>query len=233
MSDTDKPAKRLGNRAGYFQPLRDPGAAAAARTLYESIPGATCASVAAKVGVPAGTIRRWKSDAAADGAPWRSTARTVTNITGLAGELANTFKAKMTELGKPMDDSVAQREAEKAVSQEFAIDVRAQLLDRHRREWSAPRKIAYDAMSETDVAKSWDKAKLAKISAETLMLIQTGECRAWGLDLAARGADDKRTLVTIEREDAPAPGAAPPDEDAGVKLVSGGGETSTGGDDTF
>lgn len=187
-------------RGGKFQtPVAKRDVIAAARAIYEGQPGMSCAAVAAQIGAPEGTVRRWKSDATAAGSPWKNARVTIQNLSGKAGELANSFKVKMSELGKPMDDAVAAREAEKAVSEEFAVDVRAQLLDRHRREWSAPRKIIYEAMQG---GGDLDKAKLGKIAAETLMLIQTGECRAYGMDQAARGADQARTVVVIDRDGA-------------------------------
>lgn len=174
---------------------------AAARALYEGIPGTTCESVAAEIGVPAGTIRRWKA-----AGKWKPARRAIQNLSARAGELANTFETKMTELGKPLSDEVAAQEAARELSEKHAVDVRAQLIDRHRREWAGPRKIAYEAMQGNDL----DKGKLAKITAETLMLIQTGECRAYGIDANARGADDKGTVIVIDRNaDDAQTGAAP------------------------
>lgn len=73
-----------------------------------------------------------------------------------------------------------------------------ELLDRHKKEWMAPRAIATEAMKirDTDPAGAFQKAKLAKISAETLELVQRGERRAFGID-------DRETphgsVVVIER----------------------------------
>ena len=47
---------------------------------------------------------------------------------------------------------------------------------------------------------NFEKAKLAKITAETLMLIQNGERRAWGMDKAGKPGDDEGTIVVVERE---------------------------------
>lgn len=178
---------------------------AAARALYEGQPGATCESVAAEVGVPVGTVRRWKAEGG-----WRPAVKKLPELSARAGALADSFKVKMSELGKPMDDEVAAAEASREVATEFAVDVRAQVLDRHRKEWAAPRKIAYDAIHRGD----FERAKLAKISAETLTLIQAGECRAYGIKPDDKG--DGRTVVVVERD-----GEALP--------VSDSGETSTGG----
>ena len=187
-------------RGGYFQkPVAPPDARAAARAIYEGEPGATCDFVAKETGHPAGTIRRWKSEAAADGHPWKNITRTIPNLPGRAGALADTFKVKMTELGRPMDDKVAVEEASRELSTEHAITIRAAVLDRHRREWSAPRALTYEAIKKRD----FELAKLAKITSETLQIIQVGECRAFGLNHDSRGQDGG-TVVMIERSDVPA-----------------------------
>lgn len=162
---------------------------AAARALFEGQPGATCETVAAEVGVPVGTVRRWKAEGG-----WRPAVKKLPELSARAGALADSFKVKMSELGKPMDDEVAADEAAREVAVDFAVDVRAQVLDRHRKEWAAPRKIAYEAIQRSD----FERAKLAKISAETLTLIQAGECRAYGIKPDDKG--DGRTVVVVERD---------------------------------
>lgn len=194
------------NRGGMHQPIRDPGARAAARAIYEATPGATCELVAREMGgkVPASTIRRWKAEG-----EWKSAARTVPDLAGRAGQLANTFKVRMSELGKPLSDEVAAAEVAKEVATQHAVDIRAGVLDRHRKEWSAPRKLIYEAVQKRD----FELAKLAKITGETLQIVQVGECRAFGLNHDARGADGG-TVVVVERESAPeGQAAALPDPD--------------------
>lgn len=191
------------NRGGRYVPVKaKTSQKVAARALYEGEPGSTCLSVATELKVPVGTVRRWKSEDAAQGVMWKSVARTIHDLSGRAGALANTFETKMSELGKPMSDEVAVQEAAKEVSIGFATDVRAAILDRHRKEWAAPRALAYKAMKGEG---NFEVAKLAKISAETLTLIQAGECRAYGMDQAARGADANKTLVLIDRGSEPEP----------------------------
>jgi hypothetical protein len=175
---------------------------AAARALYESRPGFTCADVAKATAVPLGTIKRWKAEASADGRPWKPVPRNSPQLSERAGALANTFRMKMEELGKPLDDKVAVAEAERSTSLEVAVEVRAAVLDRHRKEWSAPRRLSYEAIQKRD----FELAKLAKITSETLMLIQNGECRAFGLDAKARGGEGG-TVVVIERENTGTGGA--------------------------
>jgi transposase-like protein len=205
----EEPAKKS-PRGGEGQPVIAPAAQAAARALYEGNPGATVYSVAEETGINPSTIKRWKVADTAAGRPWLPCARTITDLPGRAAELANTFKTRMADLGKPMSDEVAAAEVAKEISVTHAVDVRANVLDRHRKEWNPVRALAYDCIKlatgpKADVAKAYEKAKLAKIMGETLQIIQVGECRAFGLDHTARGADGG-TVVVIERE---VPGAAP------------------------
>lgn len=181
---------------------------AAARALFEGQPGATIDTVAAEVGVEPKLIRAWKAEG-----KWVVSTKAAAGLSARAAELANNFKVKMSQLGTPFSDEVAASEAAKEVSQEFATDVRAEVLTRHRREWAAPRKVAYEALQQAgkgDVAGAFERAKLAKITAETLTLVQVGECRAFGLNHDAR-AGDGQTVVVVERG-AAAPAVAPSPE---------------------
>ena len=49
-----------------------------------------------------------------------------------------------------------------------------------------------------DAIRDFERAKLAKITAETLSLIQAGECRAFGISHDAKGGDGA-TVVVVER----------------------------------
>lgn len=173
------------------------------------------------MGIPAGTLRRWKSED-----NWRRAHRTISNLAGRAGELANSFGTKMSQLGKPLSDDVAAAEVSREISADHAVGIRAAVLDRHRREWSAPRKLAYESITKRD----FDLAKLAKITAETLQIVQVGECRAFGLDHGSRGLDGG-TVVMIERDGAPVPGEIPvPGIEGGTGEVTPDGDVS-GGDE--
>jgi hypothetical protein len=172
------------------------GRRAAARALFEGQPGATIDTVAAAVGVDHKLIRSWKAEG-----KWVVATRPAAGLSARAGELANKFKVRMSELGKSLSDEVAAAEASREVAQEFATDVRAEVLDRHRKEWAAPRKVAYEALQQAgkgDIAGGFERAKLAKITAETLTLVQVGECRAYGIGHDAR-AGDGQTVVVVER----------------------------------
>lgn len=208
---------RKGTRGGLYAPEeKAPDKRAAARAIYEGTPGSTVATVAKEIGIPEGTLKRWKAEDMHAGNNWRPAHLKVPDLVGRAAELANSFRIKMTELGKPMTDEVAVQEATKEIATQHAVNVRAQVLDRHRKEWAAPRRLAYDAMQkatgkEKDVAGAFEMARLAKIASETLQIIQVGECRAFGLDHAARGADGG-TVVLIEREAPTADSVMPPKE---------------------
>lgn len=162
---------------------------AAARALFEGKPYTTIDSVAKECGVLPYWVRRWHREQA-----WAKASRALPGLSAMAAVAADKFKTKMSELGKPLDDETAAAEAAKEVSTEFAVDLRSGVLDRHRKEWAAPRKIAYEAVQKGD----FERAKLAKITAETLTLIQSGECRAYGITQDARGAD-AQTVVVVER----------------------------------
>jgi hypothetical protein len=169
---------------------------AAARALFEGQPGSTIETVAAEVGVEPKLVKAWKAEG-----KWVAVTRGMSGMSARAGELANNFKVRMSDLGKPLSDDVAAAEVAAAASQEFAVDVRADVLARHRREWAAPRKVAYEALQQAaknDVAGAFERAKLAKITAETLTLVQVGECRAFGINHDAR-AGDGQTVVVVER----------------------------------
>lgn len=203
------------NRGGmYVKTVEKVEQRAAARALYESRPGQTITAVAEETGIPEGTLRRWKAED-----KWQPAHKTMPDLAGRAGQLANTFKVKMSELGKPLSDEVAAAEVAKEVSNQEAIDVRAGVLDRHRKEWGAPRKLIYEAVQKRD----FELAKLAKITSETLQIVQVGECRAFGLDHAARGGTGG-TVVVVEREALP----EPQEQAAQLPPAEGQSETSTG-----
>lgn len=169
---------------------------AAARAIFEGKPYSNEVSAAAEAGVDAYWVRRWKREQG-----WKKASVTVKGLSSMAVAAANKFKVKMSEIGRPLDDETAAQEAAKEAATEFAVDVRAGVVERHRREWSAPRKIIYEAIQQAgkgDVTGAFERAKLGKIASETLSLIQSGECRAYGISFDAR-AGDGQTVVVVER----------------------------------
>ena len=65
----------------------------------------------------------------------------------------------------------------KAEALDRAAEAKAAVITRHQREWDRHQAIMDEALSEG----SFDKAKLAKITAETIKIRQEGERKAWGI----------------------------------------------------
>ena len=59
-----------------------------------------------------------------------------------------------------------------------AIEIRAKVIDRHRKELNYARQKVYAGLQGGD----FEKLKQGKIAAEALAIIQTSERKAWGLD---------------------------------------------------
>ena len=77
----------------------------------------------------------------------------------------------------------------------MAVDLRAQVIDRHRKEW----RIIDMLLGEHVKARDFDKAKLTKITAEALAIKQLNERKAWGLDVKGEGDTTQGVTVVIER----------------------------------
>jgi hypothetical protein len=69
-------------------------------------------------------------------------------------------------------------------SRDEAIDLRAEINARHRHEWAIAIALRNEALKDrrVDHKKSFELAKLAKITHEMLLLQQSGERKAWCLD---------------------------------------------------
>lgn len=170
---------------------------AAARALYEGTPGMTLERVARETGMNASTIGlRAKAE------NWRKNFGPDRQMTEAAQKAADMFKAKIEDAG-PEITAEQKAVAAQEVAAELAMDERAKMLDRHRREWAAPRAMSAEAvrLRESNSVLAFERAKLAKITAETLKIVQDGERKAWGLDVGELPAG---AVVVIERE-APAP----------------------------
>ena len=75
-----------------------------------------------------------------------------------------------------------------------AIDIRADLLERHRADWSQHRNL----FTLDSIGKDFENGKKAKISAEMLTLRQKGERAAYGLDVAEPAQSDFDELDDAE-----------------------------------
>lgn len=164
---------------------------AAARALYEGTPGMTFPQLAKETKIGTSTLQRKANE---DGWVKARDPAKLAEMSVAAQEVADRFTGKVAEYGDEISaDQKAAAVAETV--QDTAVLERAKVLDRHRREWAAPRKLSYEAVQNRD----FERAKLAKITAETLKIIQESERRCWGLDQPAE-ADSKNTVVVIERE---------------------------------
>ena len=127
----------------------------------------------------------------------RGTLASVAEKAQIAADRAAVSADQSGELGIQVGTQVAAGDEKKAaersaIVEDAAVRLRASLLERHRNEWNMARKIAYEAAQSRD----FEKAKLAKITTETLRNIQEGERKAWGLD-AGDGLGDK--VIVIDR----------------------------------
>lgn len=80
--------------------------------------------------------------------------------------------AKINGVGNAVDPQ------KKAEALDAAADRKVAVIRRHQAEWDGIEAIRVAAIQ----GESFDKAKLAKIASETLMIKQGGERKAWGLD---------------------------------------------------
>ena len=83
-----------------------------------------------------------------------------------------------------------------AAALDAAADEVAGVVRRHRQEWVQVAGLRQEALNErkTNQAEAFNKAKLAKITAEMTAIQQAGERKAWGLDTA-----QAQPTITIER----------------------------------
>lgn len=164
---------------------------AAARALYEGDPAITKRQVAEEMGVPYATLDKWsKGGDTGTGEKW---AKRTDNMSERAQAVADGYKGKLSELG-PEITTEQQKQVMDETADETAVELRAKVLERHRKEWGIPRGLVNEAVK----ARDFNKAKLAKITSETLKLIQDGERKAWGIDSGPDGAT--KVQVVIERE---------------------------------
>lgn len=164
----------------------------AARILYETTPGATFKQVAEETGI---SVRSLEERSKRDGGWTKRALLPPTGMNEAAQAVADSYTGRLAEYG----DEISADQKQVAVQEtavETAVDLRAQLIDRHRREWAAPRRLVYEAIQKRD----FELAKLAKISTESLRNIQDGERKAWGIDKGE--GDEKKVTLVIERGDA-------------------------------
>lgn len=91
-------------------------------------------------------------------------------------------------------------------AREDAENLRAKVLARHRKEWEQVAQLRQEAVKRRhhavenptgDTKEAFEKAKLAKITAEMTAIQQHGERKAWGLDIVV----DPDQLKSMSEED--------------------------------
>ncbi|WP_291357127.1 hypothetical protein [Desulfovibrio sp.] len=82
----------------------------------------------------------------------------------------------------------------KAEALDRAADAKAAVMRRHKEEWERHQQLIDEALAAGD----FDKAKLAKITAETLKIRQEGERRAWGIKDSAEEARAADVSVKVD-----------------------------------
>lgn len=149
------------------------------RQQYETDPRLSFADLASQFGISKQAIHK------------RATAENWARVVSLA-ELAARAQTKADRLVDGRVDA-ARLSSIRDTGIEEAASRRAAVLDRHRKEADGPRKIAYQALQTGDI----EKAKLAKIVAESLKIVQELERKAWGLD--AGDVHGGERVIVIER----------------------------------
>lgn len=157
---------------------------AAARALYETTPDIKFPDIAAQIGAPVEEVRAWWREDGENGDSWQI-ARSWTTAPAAASRKAAELEPLLSET-----HAAAEAEARAALNIPESTDVTViddphkELRRRHQQEWLGPRTLAYQAMKlgqKGRVEEAFTLAKLAKISAETLTIVQAGEGRAHGM----------------------------------------------------
>jgi len=172
---------------------------AAARALFENTPNIKFGEIARQVGCAVDDVRRWRKDDAEAGQPWQVAHEWDNSVmSDRAKELAERYRNQSVDLNQ-LAESESEAKAVATFSTTVGAEVRSQLLEKHQQEWIGPRALIYNAMKlakQGKVSEGFELAKVAKISAETLTLVQQGELKAFGIK---PGEPDDAPLVVIER----------------------------------
>lgn len=188
MPEGKKPHPNTGRTAHRIPEERK----AAARILYETIPGMSQEKVAEQVGVSTRTVEDWSRKEGWNKAPLLPPK----SMSETAQAVADQYVSKLADYGPEITDEDKQV-ALLETAEKTAIELRAALIDRHRKEWAGPRKLVYEAIRNRD----FELAKLAKITAEQLEIVQRAERKAWGI--LDKEGESKTTTVIIDRDRGP------------------------------
>lgn len=166
----------------------------AARDLYEGTHGMTMVQLSEITGIHQRTLKMASRDE-----EWRKKLETKTGATTAEALAAAELFRKMLENGtETLPAELPTAEANQAVELvgEAMPTEREALLERHKKEWSVPRALSVEAvrLRDSNPMRAFEKAKMAKITAECLKIVQDGERRAHGIDKG----DGDHTIV-LER----------------------------------
>lgn len=155
-----------------------------ARQKYESDPTASHETIAEQYGV---TRQAVSKKAKADG--W-SKVGALRQVVERAQLKADAKVAKVAQEGSKV--AAATAKTDRQVTLDASVEIRAEVIGRHRQDWAEHRKH-FDLAA---VRKDFEVGKKAKISAEMLLIRQKGERAAYGLEEsgAPPPADLARTL---------------------------------------
>jgi hypothetical protein len=90
-------------------------------------------------------------------------------------------------------------------AREDAVEKRAQVLDRHRRDWTNVAIVRNEALSIriTDPVRCSERLRQAKLAAEITAIQHAGERKAWGMEVSLQEADLEKmsdeTLAAIAK----------------------------------
>ena len=81
---------------------------------------------------------------------------------------------------------------------------RQRVVELHRAEWEAVRRLVQDAVRAAERLGGRDKARCLRLATEALANVHAGERRAWGLDTAGSDAGTRgdRSMGGAEKLDA-------------------------------
>lgn len=159
---------------------------AAARVIYEGTHGMTMNMLAKETGIE---VKVLKSTARSEG--WRKRHETKNGTIPEVAALAEQLKKRPIG-GAP----VSPPDNSHALVSEVLPSEASEVEARHKQELMIARTLVAESLKlrDTNPSRAFDRAKLAKITSESLNIIHTGERKLFGLDR------DKAPGVEINRE---------------------------------
>lgn len=165
-----------------------------ARTVYEGYHGMSMITLAELTGIPKRTLVSRRRDEG-----WAKLLETKNGDS--TQDALQEYEFFVERAKQPIEEFFPEGEEKNkdiSVLSDPVPTERDELLLRHRQEWLAPRALSAEALRirDADPFKAMERAKLAKITAETLKISQDGERKAYGIDV---GELPPGSVVVIER----------------------------------